>query len=312
MFDRIEWFRRTRQFASPPGQPLIVRARAEGTDGWLFLMEDKGRAVALSSWYTLSFRPVFTDDAVDGTKYALLVAVARRLRKRLASVHAEPVTAADAAIICKAFDRARWVAQARPSTANWTVRTEGITFEEYWSARPGELRSTVKRKASKFAVETKIFTSFDGMAWADYEMIYAASWKPDEGAPEFLRDMALAEGAAGTLRLGIASIGGEPVAAQLWTVENGHAIIHKLAHAASANDQSPGSILSAAMFEYVIDTDRVALVDFGTGDDAYKADWMDTRTQLFSVDLFNPLRPAGLWGACRAWLSALVGWRPGR
>jgi hypothetical protein len=29
------------------------------------------------------------------------------------------------------------------------------------------------------------------------------------------------------------------------------------------------------MFAHVIDVDRVAAIDFGTGDDPYKADWMD-------------------------------------
>ena len=67
-------------------------------------------------------------------------------------------------------------------------------------------------------------------AWADYEAVYAASWKPEEGSPAFLRALAEQEGAAGTLRLGIARRGGRPVAAQLWTVESGVATIHKLAY----------------------------------------------------------------------------------
>ena len=33
--------------------------------------------------------------------------------------------------------------------------------------------------------------------------------------------------------------------------------------------------LSAALFEQVIDRDRVEWVDFGTGDDPYKRDWME-------------------------------------
>jgi hypothetical protein len=312
LFNRIEWFRRTCQHAAPTGQPLVVRARADGSDCWLFLMERGGRAKALGSWYTLTFQPVFTGDPNDATKFALLLASARRLSKRMASITLAPMPASDAAMVCRAFDRARWVASSHESTVNWTVSTEDLSFEDYWAQRPGELRSTVKRKSAKFAVETKIYTNFDGNAWADYEAIYAASWKPEEGSTDFLRDMALTEGAAGTLRMGIAMIEGQAVAAQLWTVENGHAIIHKLAHLESAKEQSPGSVLTAAMFEHVIDQDHVAMVDFGTGDDRYKADWMDSRAPLYTVELFNPRRPSGLWGAAKAGLSALVGRKPTR
>ena len=307
LFNRLDWFRRTLQHVAPSGEPLIIRARTEGCDCWLFLMESGGHATALSSWYTLAFGPVFTGNPSDAAKFALLVASARRLGKRLSGITLAPVPEADARIIGRAFDSARWVTRLDETTVNWTVATKGLTFEEYWAQRPGELRSTVQRKATKHSIETKIFTRFDDDAWADYEAIYAGSWKPEEGSTAFLRDMALTESTAGTLRMGIATIAGQAVAAQLWTVENGHAIIHKLAHLESAKDQSPGSVLTAALFEHVIDHDQVALVDFGTGDDRYKSDWMDNRAPLYTVQLFNPRRPAGLWGAAKASASALVG-----
>ena len=312
LFNRLEWFQRTAQLAPQPGEPLIVRARADGSDCWLFLTKNGGQATALGSWYTLAFQPVFTGNPVETTKFALLLAIARRLSKRLSSLTLAPMPANDAALICRAFDRARWIATSQASTFNWTVITDDLTFEEYWAQRPGELRSTVKRKAAKHAIDTRIFKQFDGHAWADYESIYASSWKPEEGSPDFLRDMALTEGAAGTLRMGIATINNEAVAAQLWTVENGRAIIHKLAHLETAKDQSPGSILTAAMFAHVIDQDHVAIVDFGTGDNRYKADWMDIRVLLYTVKLFNPRRPSGLLGAAKAGLSALVGSNPTR
>jgi Acetyltransferase (GNAT) domain len=307
LFDRIEWFRRTYEHAAPRGQPLIVRARADGSDCWLFLMERGGHATALASWYTLAFRPVFTGDPSNATKFALLVASARRLSKRMSSITLAPMPKEDADLVARAFDRARWITDSHESSINWTISTEGLSFADYWAMRPGELRSTVKRKAAKYGVETRIYNSFDGNAWADYEQIYAASWKPEEGSTAFLRNMALSESAAGTLRMGLATIEGQAVASQLWTVENGHAIIHKLAHLESAKEQSPGSILSAAMFEHVIDQDHVALIDFGTGDDRYKADWMERRAPLYTVRLFNPRRPSGLWCAIKAWLSTLVG-----
>jgi Acetyltransferase (GNAT) domain len=307
MFDRLDWFRRSYLLTKLPGNPLITRARADASDCWLFLMQRGSSARALASWYTLSFRPVFTGDPNDATKFALLLATARRLTKRLSQIKLSPMPEKDARIVAKAFDRARWIPQVRETTVNWTVDTDDLSFEEYWAQRPGELRSTVKRKAAKYEIKTKIYPNFETEAWASYETIYAASWKPEEGSVDFLRDMALNESAAGALRIGVATIAGEPVAAQLWTVENGRAIIHKLAYLESAAAQSPGSVLTAAMFEHVIDQDRVKIVDFGTGDDRYKADWMDRREPLYTVELFNPRHPAGLWAAIKAWFATLVG-----
>jgi Acetyltransferase (GNAT) domain len=312
LFDRFEWFRQTLHFIEFDGQPLIIRARTEGSDCWLFLMQQGRTATAMGSWYTLAFHPIFTGTPTDEAKRALLIACARRLRKHVHSIALSPMPTADADLVVAAFDRARWVAMKRESSVNWTVATKDLNFADYWAGRPGELRSTVKRKQTKFDVQTIVHTQFDTTAWLIYETVYDASWKPDEGSNAFLRDMAENESKAGTLRLGIATINGAPVAAQLWTVENGHAIIHKLAHLETAADQSPGSILTAAMFEHVIDQDRVMLVDFGTGDDRYKADWMDMRNPLYTVQLFNPLRPSGLFGALKAWGRMLVGPRASR
>ena len=306
LFDRFDWFGRTLKHTPVSGTPLIVRARADGSDCWLFLAALRGKASALASWYTLAFRPIFTGAPDAKTMHALLLATARRLTKHVSTITLAPMPEADAARVVRAFDRARWVATMAPSTVNWTINTANLSFDEYWAARPGELRSTVKRKAVKFGVETQIHTRFDAAAWNAYEAIYAASWKPEEGSSAFLRDMALVEGDAGALRFGVATIAGESVAAQLWTVENGRAIIHKLAHLETAAEASPGSILTAAMFGHVIDVDQVALVDFGTGDDRYKRDWMDTRTPLMTVALFNPRTPAGLAGAAKHGLRALV------
>ena len=75
-------------------------------------------------------------------------------------------------------------------------------------------------------------------------------------------------------------------------MENGIAYIHKLAHLESAKPISPGTTLSAALFEQVIDRDKVSLVDFGTGSDAYKRDWMEEVRPRYRLDALNPSRPA--------------------
>jgi CelD/BcsL family acetyltransferase involved in cellulose biosynthesis len=307
LFDRFDWFVRTMEHCPPAPYPLIARARADGSDAWLFLAEDgDGRAFALASWYSLKFGPVFTATPDEKTAAAMLTAIARRIGRRLNSIRLAPMTQANAELIAHAFRRANWSATTTETSCNWTIDVTGQSFADYWAARPGELRSTVKRKGAKAELDITILDHFDEEGWADYEAIYADSWKPEEGSNQFLRAMAEEEGAAGNLRLGIGRIAGAPVAAQLWTTENGVAIIHKLAHRDSAAEFSPGSLMSAAMFERAIDVDKVNLIDFGTGDDRYKSDWMDSRAPLFTVTLFNRRTLAGLAGAFRAKAGALV------
>jgi CelD/BcsL family acetyltransferase involved in cellulose biosynthesis len=307
LFDRFDWFARTMEHCAPAPNPLIARARADGSDAWLFLADDgNGKAYALASWYSLKFGPIFTGTPEDKTAAALLTAIARRIGRRLDSIRLAPMTQANADLVARAFRRARWSATATETSCNWTIDVTDQSFADYWAARPGELRSTVKRKGAKAALDITILDHFDEDAWTDYEAIYADSWKPEEGSNQFLRAMAEDEGVAGNLRLGIGRMDGHPVAAQLWTVENGVAIIHKLAHRDSAAEFSPGSLMSAAMFERAIEVDKVRLIDFGTGDDRYKRDWMDTRAPLFTLTLFNKRTSAGIMGGFRAKAGALV------
>lgn len=312
LFDRAEWFQRIWTHCQPADRPLIIRARTEGSDAWLFLAETGGVGVGLASWYTLAFRPVITGTPSDVASNALLVAAARRLRPLLSSITLDHVPEADADLLRKGFQRAGWIGQVTPQTANWSIDVTGKSFAEFWAERPGQLRSTTKRKAAKAPLEIAIHDRFDEAAWEDYAEIYADSWKPDEGSLSFVRAMAEDEGVAGALRMGIAKFEGRAIAAQLWTVDHGIAIIHKLAHREDVAELSPGTILSKAMFEHVIDQDRVSLIDFGTGDDRYKADWMDTRVMRMRVEFYNPRKVSGLFGAAKAGLRVLVGRTPKR
>jgi hypothetical protein len=312
LFDRLEWFERTWEHCPPGMRPLVVRAYSEGAQAWLFLARTaRSKAVALGSWYTLAFRPVYTGNPDEAMKLRLLTAIAARLKAgRIGVSHVAlrpiPVEDGSAELIARAFSKRGWAAVRAPATVNWIADLTDKDFAAFWAERPGQVRSTVQRKGKKGVVNTRILTSFEEDSWTAYEDIYAQSWKGEEGSPGFVRAMAEAEGLAGTLRLGIATIEDQPVAAQLWTVENGHAIIHKLAYTEESAEHSPGSLLSAALFEHVIEKDVATLIDYGTGNDGYKASWMDRSRPLEQIDLFNLRTPAGLIGAAKAKLARLV------
>jgi hypothetical protein len=172
----------------------------------------------------------------------------------------------------------------------------GRDFESWWATRPGQLRSTVTRKAKRRLVEIAVHTAFSEDFWNDYESVYASSWKPPEGSPQFLRQWAENAGQRDALRLGIAQMQGVPVAAQFWTVEAGVASIHKLAQTKEphVDAASAGTLLTHAMYAHAFDVDRVVRIDFGTGDERFKADWTDGATALYHVVALD-LRKRRAW-----------------
>ncbi len=296
LHDRLSWFRLVERNCPPEGKLQVVRAEQDNRRAWLFLAVDGREADGYAAWYSLRYRLI--GDPGLGPEIAGFLR-----NKRLTRVELAPIENPEA--LATALRSAGWSVAIEPAFGNWIARTEK-GFDEYWSRRPGQLRSTARRKAKAAALDVVIHDRFDAVAWADYEAVYRASWKPEEGSFAFLRDLAEQEGAAGTLRLGLAYHRDRPVAAQLWLVEGEVATIHKLAYAEDAKAMSPGTVLGEAMFRRAIDEDGVRLVDYGTGDDAYKRDWMDERRQLWRIIAHNPRTLPGLAGAVRQRVRALV------
>ncbi len=204
-----------------------------------------------------------------------------------------------AALVAGALKRAGWVVDVAATGANHWLDTQGRSFDEWWAARPGALRSTVQRKGKKGLVVLEIHHDFSDALWDEYEAVYGASWKPAESHPNFIRSWAKREAAQGTLRLGIARIDGVAVAAQFWMVDDGIAYINKLAHVAGHDALSPGTLLTHALFRAAFDVDRVTRIDFGTGDDGYKRDWMEASAPLMTVRAWNPAAPAAWPSLCK-------------
>jgi Acetyltransferase (GNAT) domain len=312
IFDRIDWLKRVLRHARSSKTPLIARAASEGKLAWLFLKYcENGKFKGLANWYSFAYRPIFAGDPDDSRKLLMLKAITKRIRKMRSApsrISLSPVPRADGSsdLLARAFKGSGWIVFSRQVSTSWTAHVAGLSFEQYWAARPGQLRNTYKRKNGKADFDVTIYDQFDEAAWDEFEAVYNDSWKPEEGAPAFLRETAVFEAAAGCLRLGICRLDGVAVAAQYWTVDGGTAYIHKLAHRESTRELSPGTILSAALFHHVIDEDKVDIIDFGTGDEAYKADWMDASAPLDVIEAYNPASVGGLIGAAKASISTLV------
>ncbi|HEY6869191.1 MAG TPA: GNAT family N-acetyltransferase [Novosphingobium sp.] len=285
-FDRPEWWDLLRRHCDLRPLYLLVR---DGPAAALFpLTGADGQALTtLANWYTFRWRPLVTPgvDPAPLFEAAARALAARCWRVTLPSLPEEDRTAT---LLTAAFRRCGWITRCASHDSNHILHIGGRTYQDYQAGLPGRLRTTLKRKSGH--VSCTVHDHFADDIWAVYQEIYQDSWKPEEGSPDFLRAFARAEGAAGRLRLGLATIDGQPVAAQFWTVEGGTAFIHKLAHRASARTHSPGTVLSAALFEHVIDSDLVDLIDFGTGDDPYKQDWMEDVRPRYRLEAVRPDR----------------------
>ena len=291
LFDRLEWLDQLHRMALRNRVPLLLRAHEGDADAWMPLMQlAGGQYGALANWYNFTWRPIFGHAYDEVTRLSLLRQLAATARGRTRRLTLAPVPDEDgsASEIAAAFEASGWVVEMTPCDENHYLALNGRSFDQYWEGRPGQLKNTVKRKGKKGVVSVRIEREYSDNSWADYEQVYARSWKPHEGNPDFLKQLAQQEGAAGALRIGLAYIDGQPVAAQFWTVENGIALIHKLAHDERHLEFSPGTLLSAALFQHVIDIDKVDEIDFGTGSDGYKRDWMEQVRPRYRLDLFWP------------------------
>jgi CelD/BcsL family acetyltransferase involved in cellulose biosynthesis len=301
LFDRLDWFRLVASH-TPGGEPLVIRSEEEEGRAWLFLARKGASARALSNWYCLRFGTIV---APRNGSQPPLEALAAGLRKAgISQLTLSPMAEDDP--LPAALRRQGWLVRRSKATEAWRIRTAGMGFDDYWATRPSRLRNTARRRAKAARLEIVIHDRFDADAWRDYERVYEASWKPAEGSPALMRALAEQEGAAGTLRLGLAYLEGRPVASQFWLVENGTATIHKLAYAEDSKQLSPGTVLSVEMFRRALDVDKVETIDFGIGSDAYKAEWMSECEPLYALAAFDLRRLSGIAAAAKAVAAKLV------
>jgi hypothetical protein len=179
---------------------------------------------------------------------------------------------------------------------NWIHRTRGQSFDDYMVGRPTQLRNTIARKRRKLEREhecsLRMFKDDEvPQGLIDYHAAYTASWKANEQYLALLDAIAINLSVPGWTRLAVLYIDDKAAAAQLWFVVQGKASIFRLAYDNEWKLYSPGSILTAYLMQYVIDIDKVEEIDFLTGNDAYKQDWMSVRRQRWRLLFIKPHKP---------------------
>jgi hypothetical protein len=182
---------------------------------------------------------------------------------------------------------------------NWYLNVNGRSYAEYFKDLPSVIRKNVpyyKRRLEKTArVRVQIYTGLKDLETAidDYETIYNSSWRDREGYPRFIKTFIRTAAEEGWLRLGVFYIDDEPAAAQLWIIHGRIASIYKICYAEKFAKSSVGSVLTTHMLEHALDRDKVSEVDYLTGDDSYKSNWMSDRRERWGIMAFNPATVLG-------------------
>jgi len=195
---------------------------------------------------------------------------------------------------------------------NWIYRVQGQSFEEYLAKRPAKLRNTIARKKRKlereYDYEIRLFIGDEvPQRMFDYNEVYNASWKANEQYVDLLNGIVSGFSKQGWSRLAVLYVEGQPIAAQLWFVLHGKANIFRLSYHEAWKRYSPGSILTSFLMEYVIDTDNVEEIDFLTGNDTYKQDWMSHRRERFALSCVKSIEPKSRFAFLTKSLKNLLG-----
>jgi CelD/BcsL family acetyltransferase involved in cellulose biosynthesis len=259
---------------------------------------------AFANYYTPLFAPLVSPDAGREFVLGIVRRIVEERRWDIVDLQPLPLREPDFTTLDSAFRNSGFLTQRYFRFANWYLKVDGRSFAKYYEALPATLRNTLRRKSRGLAARHEVRVAIvsgqeQGLerAIADYEVVYAASWKLPEPHRHFIGGLIRLAATDGSLRLGTLYVDDQPVATQLWLVSHGRAAIYKLAHDERFAAWSVGSQLTLALMRHALDIDKVCEVDYLTGDDPYKRNWMSHRRERWGIFAFDPRRPRGISAA---------------
>ena len=300
LFDSRQWFECLTATALESNHALVLACVVSGDQ--VMAMLPLMQCVGVKTWYSLrhGFTPLFNLLMAKDDQEQVIACLADGLSHLpINGLLLEPVANDDENLnrLQKRLAAAGYRCDYRFRHYNWIHRLQGQSYAEYMAARPAQLRNTIARKKRKLEREhgydIRLFTGDEVLrGLPDYYVAYHASWKQNEIKNAAFQDCVVDKfSRAGWSRMAILYVKGQPIAAQLWFVHNHKANIFRLAYDKAWRLYSPGSILTSFLMEHVIDTDKVIEIDFLTGNDAYKQDWMSERRERFLLSYVKEIKP---------------------
>jgi len=298
MFFSRPWFKNLFSRSLHDNHIMILACVVEGDDILAILPLMKSTDLcwqSLSNYYTSLYSLILA----DRDQQAVLACLARGLNQLpLKSLQLVPVADDDPQLhsLRLEMENCGFECYRNFRFYNWVHRLQGASFDSYMAARPAQVRSTIARKKRKLEREhgytIRLFTDDNlQQAMADYNTLYRASWQANEALAGFVEGLVNRLSKPGWLRFAILYVDAQPIAGQIWFVAHSKASIFRLAYDEAWKRYSPGSVLTAYLMEYVIDTDKVEEIDFLTGNERYKQDWMSERRERWSLTFVKRQEP---------------------
>ena len=316
IFASLAWLKNLDLSARPASSALHIYCLESETDAspmtaalpmWAARYSQLGLSIntltSLSNFYTSLYSVIAHNNGeAQRSDIQALIAMMASEKPRWDVINFHPMDplASDFDALEAALKHANMAIQTYFCFGNWYLDIRGRSYQEYFEQLPSKLKNTILRKSKQLIkaerLEMTIFQPGESLdkALQDYQTVYAASWKNAETYPAFIPQLIALSADEGWLRLGIAYIDGRAAAAQIWLVHHQVASIYKLAYDEQYVKLSVGSILTAHVMRHVIDIDKVTEVDYLTGDEAYKQEWMSHRRERWGITAFNRGTLAGV------------------
>ena len=294
LFNRLDWVKRFEQHICDQNfSPATLVFSQHNKEFFLPLAISQVHGMktlnSLTNYYSPNFK-MTGNQVVSNQDHVAAMLAAKPEIEKFDVIDFFPLYQNDAMVWQQALEATGFSAAVYPYSVNW-YHDNIKDLDHYWSLRPSILRNTLKRKQRKLeqlgGYQIKIVApkSLQSLKkhLAHYHHVYYESWKIIEPFPAFIDAIVIDAWKKDELRLGLIYHQEVPVAAQIWFVSNGTAYIFKLAYRTSYRKTSVGTVLTAALIEQVIAVDRVSSIDFLTGDDNYKKDWMQSQRNLYRM-----------------------------
>jgi len=330
LFSDPIWWQSIENHACPHGARPGYLVLGEDAAAILPLLRTGRHVDALTTPYTCLYAPILTSAADAAGLAAALRDICRGGVP--CRIDALPAEWPNLAAFTDGIRRAGLIPLRFDHFGNWSEDVRGTGWTAYLDKRPGALRQTIRRRLRQADAMAEarfdLFQTPETMdtAIAAFESVYARSWKDAEPFPSFhgalMRALCPVDPArqsarpyGGVLlgaalphpvRIGVWSIGATPVAAQLWVVRDGTALVLKLAHDEAFKAHSPGTVLTAMMLRHLLTHETIQRIDFGRGDDAYKRGWASERRQRIGLLLADPTTLAGAGAILRHTIGRLL------
>lgn len=190
-------------------------------------------------------------------------------------------------------NNAGWIPRSYHKHVNCYETVAGDNYNDYLQRRPSQLKNTIRRKRKLLDKEAdsslNIYSTVKEVAdhFSEFCLVYEQSWKGEESHPEFINQILQDLAGIGKAKLAILSVNEEPAAAQIWLKIGSAWGVFKLAYTPQFKRYSVGTLLTAGLLEHLLAESNVSEIDFLSGDDAYKRDWVDSKREHVGVELVN-------------------------